>query len=148
MGGEHGAQRAHQVFGLEVEHLGLHGELDHGGVERVLDIRDDANLGAQHVARAASRSRLTSSGPSTTGSLRGSRTVVMPSFASPRPRVTAEEEAQGRDGCIHGGRRGPVRSHVQPIAPQVLRIRPIRRAAEKGREIPDRVDVSSLDARP
>ncbi len=41
---------------------------------------------------AASRRRATSSGLSTTGSLRGSRTVVIPTCASPRPSVTPKKK--------------------------------------------------------
>ena len=50
-----------------------------------------------------------------------------------------EEEAQGRDGCVHARGRGPDGSHVQLIAPQILRARLVRRAAEKA--------VKSLTAR-
>ncbi len=81
---------------------------------------------------AASRTRATSSGLSTTGSCarfaHGGHALVR---IVPAERH-AEEEAQGRDGCVHGGGRGPARSHVQLVAPQVLRGCAIWSAAKKG----------------
>jgi hypothetical protein len=58
-----------------------------------------------------------------------------------------EEEAQGRDRGVHGRRRSTLRSHVHLVAPQVLGAGLIRRAAEKGREVRHRPEVSSLGGR-
>ena len=66
-----------------------------------------------------------------------------------RPRVVAaqrhaEEEPQGRDRRVDRGRRRSLRSHLQLMAPQILRRCLVRRTVEKGREVPHRADVSAL----
>jgi hypothetical protein len=49
---------------------------------------------------AASRSRVTSSGLRITGSLRGSRTVVIPTCASSRPRVTVNKKRKAETAAF------------------------------------------------
>jgi len=63
------------------------------------------------------------------------------------PQRHAEEEAQARNGGVHAGGRGPGRSHVQLVAPQVLGACLVWRPAEKGGEILDRANVAILSLR-
>ena len=51
-------------------------------------------------------------------------------------RAIAEEEAQARNGGVHAGGRGPGRSHVQLVAPQVLGACLVRRAPRKTAKSP------------
>ena len=86
------------VFGQD----GLVDELKKALSERILNAEIDDRLAGESAARhfrppglelcAASGTRATSSGLSTTGSLRGSRTVVIPTCASPRPSVTPKKK--------------------------------------------------------
>ena len=54
---------------------------------------------------------------------------------------------QWKEGATRTLHHRPISRAGQLIAPQILRIRPIRRATKKGREIFDRREVSSLGAR-
>ena len=58
-----------------------------------------------------------------------------------------EEEAQGRDGVVDGGRAGSGLDPEELIATHVLEAGLVGRGAEKGAEAADGADVSVLGAR-
>lgn len=55
-----------------------------------------------------------------------------------------EEEPQRRAGQVHPGVARAERSHVKLIAPQILRLGPVRRQAEEGRELADLSHIIAL----
>jgi hypothetical protein len=55
-----------------------------------------------------------------------------------------EDEPQRRAGLVHPGIARPQRSQVKLVATQILRLGPIRRQPEEGRELTDLPDIVAL----
>ena len=65
--------------------------------------------------------------------------------AEPRPaQRDVEEEPERRAGQVHARIARAERGEVELVAPQVLRLGPVRRDPQEGRELPDLTDVITL----
>src|SRR5215212_9747796 len=97
---------------------------------------------------AWARSSATSSGLSTTGSRSGDGIRAIRSPKPGRPRVTCEgdveEKPERRARQVHAGIARAERGQVKLVAPEILGLGPVRRAAQKGRELADLADIISL----
>ena len=159
-----GAQQLEQMRGQHhVAVLAALALLDpdhHAGAVDVADLERDHFGGAQaraigHAQRRPvleararlRRKRATSSGLSTTGSLRGSRTNGMRSRDLAARERHREEEPQRRHCRVLARNRDAAGGQMQLIAPQVLRARLVRRAAKEDGEVPDGTDVGCLRLR-